>query len=737
MAMAGDLTLALLSAQSGLLANQAALDSVANNIANVNSKGYSRKVTNLEQRVVAGAGAGVQLAEVTRVVDENLLKSLRLETSVLNELSVQSSFFDRLQDQFGTPDANTSISHTIAEFAKAIETLAVSPDKTLEQSDVIRWAQNITTKLHEMSRTIQELRLQADKAIGEAVTEINRLTQRIGSLNEDLVAFTTVNRDVSDLRDQRDQALDRLHELVDVRYFFRTDGDVVAFTAGGRTLVDNVPPTLTHNSAASVTATTTHAEGDFGGIFVGELIAGNDITTELRDGQLKGLVDLRDGVLPNLQSQLDELAAEMREILNQVHNRGMPFPGMQTATGTRIFIAPTTQTIRLDPTGSADDVAITLFNGSGDQQGTIRLNALMTSASFGSGAQPSRGPWTINEVASKLQSWFRANGASAASVSVNSAGNLAINLNAPSLNVAFRDETATTNGSTHEDAEIAFDANGDGVTDETVKGFSYFFGLNDFFVDNLADNVFESDVIASTFQATAATLTFRDSTGALTGSPLSVSAGESLQSIVTRINNTIPNVTAGLVPDGSGVRLRIAHDQGRSMTITMASGNTFLTDIGFHSADVGVSGSIIVRSDLAITPGRISRGAVQWNANLGPAGKYFASIGDNTIAKALGETLAQVRTFDVAGGLTGSSVSFDEFAAAILARNATLADNNKRDREFQKSLTDSLKLKSDSTRGVNLDEELSQLILFEQAYAAAARVVNVIQRMFDALDRAV
>jgi flagellar hook-associated protein 1 len=50
---------------------------------------------------------------------------------------------------------------------------------------------------------------------------------------------------------------------------------------------------------------------------------------------------------------------------------------------------------------------------------------------------------------------------------------------------------------------------------------------------------------------------------------------------------------------------------------------------------------------------------------------------------------------------------------------------------------DSLKAKSDSVRGVNLDEEMSDLILFEQAYAAAARLIGVIQNMFEALERAV
>ena len=64
--MASSLTLSLKTAQSGLATSQAALDAVANNIANVNTPGYSRKIVNTEQRVLTGVGAGVQLAEITR-----------------------------------------------------------------------------------------------------------------------------------------------------------------------------------------------------------------------------------------------------------------------------------------------------------------------------------------------------------------------------------------------------------------------------------------------------------------------------------------------------------------------------------------------------------------------------------------------------------------------------------------------------------------------------------------------
>lgn len=737
--MTGSLTLALRTAQSGLLVNQSALNAVATNIANVNSEGYSRKIINTESRVINGAGSGVQLSSLSRQIDEGLLKSLRLEVSSLNALSVQASSFDRLQELFGSPADNTSISHVLGELTNALETLAVSPDKTLEQSELVRRARELTLKFQLMSTTIQELRQQADQGIADAVTEANKLIIRIGDLNDKLIRNTAVNIDVTDLRDQRDMALDRLAELIDIRYFRRTDGDVVVFTSGGRTLVDNLPATLTHAGASTVSATTTHAEGDFAGLYIGTAIPGNDITTEIRSGKLKGMIDLRDDVLTNLQSEIDEMAAELRDAFNRIHNRGLPFPGMQSMTGTRVFVAPTTQTMTLDPGTGADDVTIALFDSSGDQQAVTTLNTIMVSASFGSGAQASFGAWTITEVAATIEDWLQANGAAGATATVTSAGKFAIALNAPALNLAFRDETATATGSTAADVQIGFDSGGVAGVDETVSGFSNFFGLNDFFVDGLADNIHESNVMASTFTSTAATLRFNDSTGLLTGSPLTIVAGSSLTTIATLITTSITNVTATVVPDGSGFRLRIAHDAGASLVITQNTGvpDTLLTDLGMHSADVRVAAAIAVRSDIVTAPAKTSRGAVQWNAALGAAGEYFTSVGDNAIVKALAEQMTTTNAFDTAGGLGNGSATFAAHAAAILSRNASLANTNKSDLNFQRSLTNSLQLKSDTIRGVNLDEELAALIVFEQAFSAAARILSTIQKMFDALERAV
>ncbi len=737
--MGGTITGALRTAQSGLLTNQSALEAVANNIANVNTEGYSRKDIKMEQRVVSGNGAGVQLAEVRRVIDEGLLKNLRSESGTYEMFASQGIFFERMQEMFGAPGDNKSIGHMIGKFTESMETLALSPEKSLDQAEAVRRAEDMTRKLQDMSTTIQDLRLQADQEISTAATQITALSAEIGDFNDKIIRYSSTGRDVTSLKDLRDASVDELSKLIDTAYFYRSDGDIVIFTSAGRTLVDNLPGTVTHSAASAITPTSTHAEGDIAGLYVGTAIAGNDITDEVRGGLIRGMLDLRDTILPNLQSQLDEMAAEVRDVFNLVHNRGTMFPGSQTMSGTRTFVSPSTQTIELDPTSSVDDVNIVLFDNTGDQSATTTLNTIMQINYGGSGtdddAKTSRGSWTIDEVSAHVQAWLRANGASAATVSA-ATGQMEINLNETSLNLAFRDEIATANGSAVGDAEIAFDANADSVIDETVSGFANFFGLNDFFVDNQNENVHESDVLATSFTGTAATLTFRDSTGLL-GSTVSIAAGDSLAQIATKINTAVSDVTATVIPDGSGQRLRLSHSSGKDMTVTQANSNTLLTSIGMHLADVRISGTLAVRSDISTTPSKISTAAVQWDSTRGASGEYLLSVGDDTTITELVSLLKANNQFDTSGGLGSLNTSFESYASAIVATNSNLADDNELDTSFQETLRDSLQLKSDSVRGVNLDEEMSNLILFEQAYSAAARLISVIQNMFDALDRVI
>ncbi len=758
MSAAGSLTLALHAARSGLLATQQALDATANNISNANTVGYSRKVVNMEQRVVNGVGAGVQVGSVTRIIDEGLLKSLRIQLSDYNRLAVQEDYYGRVQEMFGSPGSNTSISHTIDELASALESLAVTPNSNLEQSEVVRRASLLTSKLQTMSSTIQELRLQADSEIASATAEINDIITRLGVLNDKVIRNTIVTNDVSDLQDQRDQMLTRLSELIDIRYFYRGAGDVVVFTEGGRTLVDNQPPPISHSQASYSAASTTHAEGDFDGIYVGNDIAGNDITTEIRSGALKGLIDLRDNILSDLQSQIDELAGTLRDTVNQIHNSGVPFPGMQTMTGSRVFLdtsdvanAGNAQQIKI-----SSDVRILIFDSSGDQAASVSLSALMTDPHFGGHTNYDGGTgyvageyWDVADVANVIQRWLTDTplnppavavpsaglGLTGAQVGIDSLGHFTLDINNTNYSIAFRDETAL--GSAQADTTVSFDKDGDGLTDETVAGFSNFFGLNDFFVDEITRNLHESNVVAGSFTASATVLKFVDGSAAMPlpgGATVTIAAGDSLQTIAAKINAAVPGLTASVVPDGSGYRLRIGHNAAQEFEIT-ETGN-LLGAMGMHVSNSRASSTLLVRSDIRAAPGNISTGVPQWDSTIGLNGAYRMSVSDETAISRLATQFSEVTSFDLAGGLPTVDLTFSEYAATLLARNSSLASANATQTGYQKDLTDALQYKSDTFRGVNMDEEMSNLILLQQSYAAAARVITTINDMFDTLTAA-
>jgi flagellar hook-associated protein 1 FlgK len=170
--------------------------------------------------------------------------------------------------------------------------------------------------------------------------------------------------------------------LIDIRSVGRASGEVAVFTAGGRILVDATPVTLGHIAATGSGASITYAQSGFDGIYVGERGAANDITADIRTGELAGLISMRDRVLPDLQSSLDALAAQLRDTVSLVHNRGVGFPGLAELSGTRVFAEPATQTITF---GGTSDTVLALFDGDGNEVRHTTLRTLL-----GGAAGPSR-----------------------------------------------------------------------------------------------------------------------------------------------------------------------------------------------------------------------------------------------------------------------------------------------------------------------------------------------------------
>ena len=138
------LTLALNSAISGLSTAQAGLDTVAHNIANVNTEGFTRKILDPSSRVLAGTGVGVSVGDIRNQVDQNLLEDLRNEFGGFGLLQTKNTYFNRISDVFGTPQSNTSIAHTVNDLSNAFELLSTEVEKPATHLSTVQAGISVT-----------------------------------------------------------------------------------------------------------------------------------------------------------------------------------------------------------------------------------------------------------------------------------------------------------------------------------------------------------------------------------------------------------------------------------------------------------------------------------------------------------------------------------------------------------------------------------------------------------------
>jgi flagellar hook-associated protein 1 FlgK len=719
----GSLGAALRTAQSGLATTQQVLDVIANNVANVNTAGYSRKEAALDHRVLGGQGVGVGIERISRAVDQALMTTLRRESARLASASIANGYEARLQDLFGTPGSSTSIAHTLGDLKAAIEALAAAPDGAIEARQVVRQGVEAADALNRLGGTLQQLRVDADRRLAQAVGEADALLKRVADLNHQVVRERHAGRDTTALEDERDRVVDRLSALMDVKVMGRGKGDLVVFTPSGRSLVDSAAVALSHAPASGLSALSTHDGGGIAGIHAGDAQPGNDLTQVLAagDGEIAALIRLRDRTLPDVQGTLDALAANLRDTVNRIHNQGVGVPGLSRMEGSRRFADPAVETISL----AAGDTAIALFDASGRQVAATAVSTLMGGGS---------GPWTITQVGTALDGWLKANADPAAQATA-ADGRLVLDLGTRAMGLAFRDQVAAAAGSAPGAATIAHSADGGGGADATVVGFSHFFGLNDFFTDATLPAVRQSAVLPAGWRtAAAASLECRDAAG-LIGAAVAIPAGSDLAAIADAIRSATGLATS-IVPDGDGFRLRLQSPTASTLVVTETAGG-LLAALGLGQATSGLAGSLAVRADLVADPSRIARGQVQFDATRGAAGEYVLGRGDGRAMADLAAAFARTTTFADAGSLPGSTDTLVGYAERIVAQSASRAAEIGDRESFQKDYVAQLQAKSDGIRGVNLDQELSDMMLFEQAYAAAARLISVVQRMFDALEGAV
>ena len=370
--------------------------------------------------------------------------------------------------------------------------------------------------------------------------------------------------------------------------------------------------------------------GAITGIFInGSTAATDDITPEITGGQLNGLIDLRDEVLPNLQSELDQLATTLLNRVNSQHNTGTAFPPPTTLTGTHSFAS----TDRLTATG------------------TIRISTIDRTTGNVVANYDSPGLNTITSVGALLTSINGALGAGTATLDTD--GKLVL-----TSGVATRG--------------IAINVNNSAITvvGAETRNFGHFFGSNDF-VQGVTDksdyNSFISSQQANSTTAvggTSGTLTFNISAGS-TATQAYVNS-QTLDTIAANItaNGTLAaaGISAKVVNDGIGRRL-VVSDSGLDNFVITDSGS-LLSDIKMSTDDRAQANVMTVRSDIANDPTLTARGILSRTAAVGAKG---ISSGDSTAANAIAGVFDVQQTFNSVGGISGAQTTIAGYAAQILS----------------------------------------------------------------------
>lgn len=719
----------LQTALSGMKVAQNQMDIVGRNLANIDTVGYTRKTALQSNVVLGGYSAGVKLGDITRTVNEGLLKSYLASNSLTGSLNAKNQYLGKAETLLGTPQGNNSIAANVGDLQSAFESFASDVTSSSGRYNLLNNADTVSSRLNSLTTEIQKLRGDADLNISEACNQINDSLDKLQNLNDQIVKYKVLGYDgVADLEDQRDQALRDLSGLIDISYFKRETGEVVIQTTNGVTLLDRYPHKLSHNAVAQASPTTSYAGGGISGIYVD----GEDITSRIKDGEIKGLIDIRDNQLTSLQTQLNELASTLKESINQIHNRGTSYPNAPSEmTGSRTFIDPANQNIQI----SNGDVRFTIFDADGKQVATTTL--------LGGLGFPDAGG-SVTDMVDRINTWLTdADGANLpqAYAEVNDDGKVVINTGDSNYSFSIRDEASSTPGSAQQDVTIKFDVNGDGAFDRTAEGFSYFFGMNDFYTSSSNEHIYDSKVMSKNANLGVKekiTLNFATGNNTALGS-ITVNPNDSLQDIVNKINsdaNLNSQIRASLVPNGNGYVLQINNTSGEQLEISESinpvSGTTsgFLDRIGLQPSNADAAGSIKVRDDLMTNPSGIAAGTPEFNQN---SGEYQLNPAANDIANAMAKVFTESQTFGQAGNISKTSTTLANYAATFVGSIATEANSAESALSYQQELTNSISLKEATLSGVDRDEELAQLIVFQQSYAACAQTFTASKEMLDML----
>lgn len=708
--------------KSAVLAAQVGIATTAHNISNSATPGFNRQtVVQGTAQAQDGVGGGTRIEQINRVYNEFLGGQVRTAQTSKGALDSYFSQVSQITNMLADPSAG--LSPALQDFFKGVQDLSANPNSVAARQAVLSGGDELAGRFQSMNNRLEELRSGVNSQITSSITVINSYAEQIASLNDSIATLSVnANKPPNDLLDQRDQVISELSKEVKVAVLTQSDGSYTVSIGNGQ-------PLVVGSQVFSLVPTTSPT--DLSRVQVGFVANGTTVVlpeTTLTGGRLGGFFDFRSRSLDVTQNSLGLVAAGLTNAFNAQHKLGQDQNG---AIGGDFFTVTT------------PDVNPSTANNLG-------TNAIITAA--------------IDDASLLTASDYRLQMTAGAYSLLRLSDNTVLS----STTFAAAQAAAVTQGFTFTLASGSF-TTGDNFVIRPTANAAGGFGVE--ITDkaaiaaaapirttattaNAGSGAITPGVVSATDVIPALTLSYNLGTGQLSGFPSTLPVTVTTAGVPTTYAAGLPvNYTTGDIVTFGDTRLSgIPIVTGSysvgipSTTLTYDSGTNTLSgfppylDVSVTNNGVATAGSpFAAGTPVTYTAGAtVSFGGVSFTISGTPAdndtftvGPNSSGLGDNRNALLLGALQSSNTLYASSGG--NPTASFQSAYAQLVSA----VGNKAREVQVTGSAADKLlaqvKEAQQSESGVNLDEEATNLLRYQQAYQAAGKVMQVAGTLFDVL----
>jgi flagellar hook-associated protein 1 FlgK len=311
------------SAISGLAAFQRSLDVTSNNIANVNTEGYSRQRAELQTRPEQFSGngymgSGVNVTTIKRSYDEFINTQVRSSSTAFHDVDNFYRLSSRIDNLLA--DQNTGLTSAMKTFFNSVNDVANDPTSLPARQVMLSEGDAIAKHFNSLSARFGDMRQQVNNNLENSVQEVNAFAKSIADLNQqitDSIGKSQGQQLPNTLMDQRDLLLAKIAEKMDIAVVPQPNGSFSVFAGQGQPLIlGNRASNLSLQAAVDDPTRRLLT------------LNGEDISHTLTGGEIYGSIRFRDGMLDPAQQQLGLMASGLAEEFNAVYRNGYNLEGL-------------------------------------------------------------------------------------------------------------------------------------------------------------------------------------------------------------------------------------------------------------------------------------------------------------------------------------------------------------------------------------------------------------------------